>query len=59
MKVWVYCGQHDLVIDIKIFADTELGEIAAVCYAKQQKEFFGKRLVYTLDKVEVWENEGS
>lgn len=53
MKVWVYSGQHDLEIDIVVFAET--AEKAARDYAQRQKRFFKNRLIYTLDKMEVRE----
>lgn len=51
MKVWVYSGQNDLQIDIAVFS--EEAKEKAKKYAQKQKSFFGKRLVYTLNLVEV------
>ena len=53
MKVWVYVGQHDLQIDVMIFV--EEAEKKARKYARAQKTFFKKRLIYTLDLMNVIE----
>jgi hypothetical protein len=47
MKVWVYSGQHDLEIEVRLFG--EEAKEKAIEYARQQKELYKKRLIYTLD----------
>lgn len=51
MKVWVYCGQHDLQVDVVVFHEDAKDK--AKKYARKQKEFYKKRLVYTVDLVQV------
>jgi len=53
VKVWVYSGQHDLEIEVTVFAEDAREE--AKEYAARQKRFFKQRLVYTLSLMEVVE----
>lgn len=53
MKVWVYSGQHDLQIDISVYSEVSVEK--ARQYAKDQKDRFKNRLVWSLDLVDVIE----